>query len=96
MSGEILNGWNMTAGYTYTHSVDGEKQRSNTAQPLNMLRLSTTYRLPGNWHALTVGGAVNWQSDVYGAANRRSGVAPTAGSSPNRRGSISRPTAWSS
>ena len=70
VSGEILSGWNMTAGYTYTHSVDGEKQRSNTAQPLNMLRLSTAYRLPGNWHALTVGGAVNWQSDVYGAANR--------------------------
>ena len=70
VSGEILSGWNMTAGYTYTHSVNGEKQRSNTAQPMNMLRLSTAYRLPGNWHALTVGGAVNWQSDVYGAANR--------------------------
>jgi outer membrane receptor for ferric coprogen and ferric-rhodotorulic acid len=69
-SGEILDGWNMTAGYTYTHSVDGEKQRSNTAQPLNMFRLSTAYRLPGNWHALTVGGAVNWQSDIYRAANR--------------------------
>ncbi|GGK34568.1 outer-membrane receptor for ferric coprogen and ferric-rhodotorulic acid [Pseudomonas koreensis] len=70
VSGELLNGWNMTAGYTYTHSVNGEKQRTNTAQPLNMFRLSTAYRLPGNWHALTVGGAVNWQSDIYGASNR--------------------------
>lgn len=33
-------------------------------------RLSTAYRLPGNWNALTVGGAVNWQSDVYGNSNR--------------------------
>lgn len=70
VSGEVLDGWNITAGYTYTHSVDGKKQRSNTTQPLNMLRLSTAYRLPGNWHALTVGGAVNWQSDVYGSASR--------------------------
>jgi len=60
----------MTAGYTYTHSANGEKQRSNTNQPLNLFRLSTAYRLPGNWHALTVGGALNWQSDVYGNAKR--------------------------
>ncbi|RON69504.1 TonB-dependent siderophore receptor [Pseudomonas fluorescens] len=70
VSGEILNGWNMTAGYTYTHAANGEKQRSDTTQPLNMLRVSTAYRLPGNWQALTVGGAVNWQSDMYGNSNR--------------------------
>ncbi|VVO54273.1 Ferripyoverdine receptor [Pseudomonas fluorescens] len=70
VSGEVMAGWNMTAGYTYTHSANGEKQRANTSQPLNMLRLSTAYRLPGDWQALTVGGAVNWQSDVYRAANR--------------------------
>jgi outer membrane receptor for ferric coprogen and ferric-rhodotorulic acid len=70
VSGEVTAGWNMTAGYTYTHSANGEKQRANTNQPLNMLRLSTAYRLPGDWRALTVGGAVNWQSDVYRAARR--------------------------
>ena len=70
VSGEVMAGWNMTAGYTYTHSANGEKQRANTNQPLNMLRLSTAYRLPGDWQALTVGGAVNWQSDVYRAASR--------------------------
>ncbi|MHC8300006.1 TonB-dependent siderophore receptor [Pseudomonas sp. ZS1P83] len=70
VSGEVMAGWNMTAGYTYTHSANGEKQRSNTNQPLNMLRVSTAYRLPGNWQALTVGGAVNWQSDVLRTANR--------------------------
>ncbi|MDI2145275.1 MULTISPECIES: TonB-dependent siderophore receptor [unclassified Pseudomonas] len=70
VSGEIHDGWNMTAGYTYTHALNGEKNRTNTNQPLNMLRLSTAYRLPGAWSALTVGGAVNWQSDVYGNSNR--------------------------
>lgn len=70
LSGEVMTGWNMTAGYTYTHSVNGEKNRTNTTAPLNMFRLSTTYRLPGDWQALTVGGAVNWQSDIYRAASR--------------------------
>ncbi|MDI3274158.1 TonB-dependent siderophore receptor [Pseudomonas sp. AL03] len=70
VSGEVTAGWNMTAGYTYTHSANGEKQRNNINQPLNMLRFSTAYRLPGDWQALTVGGAVNWQSDVYRAARR--------------------------
>jgi len=70
VSGEVMAGWNMTAGYTYTHSVNGEKERNNTNQPLNMFRLSTAYHLPGEWQALTVGGAVNWQSDVYRAASR--------------------------
>ncbi len=70
LSGEIHDGWNMTAGYTYTHALNGEKNRTNTNQPLNMFRVSTAYRLPGDWSALTVGGAVNWQSDVYGNSNR--------------------------
>lgn len=70
VSGEVMTGWNMTAGYTYTHSLNGEKQRSNTNQPLNMLRLSTAWHLPGDWQALTVGGAVNWQSDIFRAARR--------------------------
>ncbi|RON02593.1 TonB-dependent siderophore receptor [Pseudomonas brassicacearum] len=70
VSGEVLQGWNLTAGYTYTHSVNGEHKRTNTAQPLNMLRVSTAYRLPGDWQALTIGGAVNWQSDIYGNSRR--------------------------
>ncbi|SDT60052.1 TonB-dependent siderophore receptor [Pseudomonas prosekii] len=70
VSGEVMTDWNMTAGYTYTHAANGEKQRANTTQPLNMLRISTAYRLPGDWHAMTVGGAVNWQSDIWGQSNR--------------------------
>lgn len=70
LSGEVLADWNVQAGYTYTHSVNGEKQRNNTAQPLNLLRTSTTYRLPGQWQRLTVGAGVNWQSDIYRYAAR--------------------------
>lgn len=70
VSGEVMTDWNMTAGYTYTHAASGDKQRANSAEPLNLLRVSTAYRLPGDWHALTVGGAVNWQSDIWGDSNR--------------------------
>lgn len=70
LAGEVTPDWNLTAGYTYTHSVNGEDKRTNTGQPMNLLRVASTYRLPGEWRNLTVGGAVNWQSDFYEFANR--------------------------
>ena len=73
VAGEIMPDWNLTAGYTYTHSVNGASKRNNTGQPLNLLKLSSAYRLPGAWRQLTVGGAVNWQSDFYDFGNRPTG-----------------------
>ncbi|NWE18792.1 TonB-dependent siderophore receptor [Pseudomonas sp. P7548] len=73
VSGEVMQDWNLTAGYTYTHSRNGDNQRANTSQPLNLLKVSTAYRLPGEWRDLTVGGAVNWQSDFYDLAGRPTG-----------------------
>ena len=70
VSGEVMRDWNLTAGYTYTHSRNGDNRRANTGQPLNLLKVSTAYRLQGEWRALTVGGAVNWQSDFYDFADR--------------------------
>jgi len=72
-SGEVLPDWNLTAGYTYTHALKGNKQRNVVDQPMNLLRVSTSYRLPGEWRGLTVGGAVNWQSDFYAFTNRPTG-----------------------
>ena len=79
LAGEVMPDWNMKAGYTYTHSVNGENKRNNTAQPLNLLRTSTTYRLPGQWQGLTVGASVNWQSDIYRYAARPVGRTSTGG-----------------
>jgi outer membrane receptor for ferric coprogen and ferric-rhodotorulic acid len=72
-SGEVMPDWNLTAGYTYTHSVNGSGNRNNTGQPLNLLKVSSAYRLPGAWRNLTVGGAVNWQSDIYDFSDRPTG-----------------------
>ena len=74
LAGEVMRDWNVMAGYTYTHSRNAEGKRMNTATPLNLVKLTTSYRLPGQWHAMTVGAAVNWQSDIYRAANRPTGA----------------------
>lgn len=67
VAGEVMAGWNMTLGYSYTHSLDAKHQRRNTAQPLNMVRWNSTYRVMDK---LTVGGSVDWQSDIYRSGNR--------------------------
>ncbi|WP_411380459.1 TonB-dependent siderophore receptor [Pseudomonas sp. MPB26] len=73
VAGEVLPDWNLSAGYTYTHSLNGSGKRNNTGQPLNLLKVSSAYRLPGAWRNLTVGGAVNWQSDIHEFGNRPTG-----------------------
>ncbi|WP_438282397.1 TonB-dependent siderophore receptor [Pseudomonas alabamensis] len=71
VGGEVLPGWQMTASYAYTHALTPEKTRRTPEQPLNLVRLSSTYQvLP----ALTVGGSLDWQSDKYRWANRPTGV----------------------
>lgn len=67
IGGEVMAGWNMTLGYSYTHSLDADKKRRNTTQPLNMVRLNTTYKV---MEQLTVGGSVDWQSAIYDSGNR--------------------------
>ena len=73
LAGELMRDLNMVAGYTYTHSRDGDGQRMNSTAPLNMVKVSSTYRLPGDWNGMTVGAAVNWQSDIYRGAYRPDG-----------------------
>ena len=71
VSGEVLPGWNVTGGYTYntteylkaTAATNGTPIR--TADPKRLLRLFTSYRLPGALDAWTVGGGVQAQSEIY-------------------------------
>jgi len=65
ISGEILPGWNIIGGYTYRESHDTDDNRVETNQPMNLFKLGTTYRLPGELNKLTVGGNMTWQSDIY-------------------------------
>ena len=61
--------WNLSFGYTYADPEYTEGDQSgegyNTAAyPRHLAKLSTTYRLPGAWKALTLGGAVRAQSEL--------------------------------
>lgn len=65
LSGELTPGWNLTLGATVLESKDGEGNEVNTTLPREMVRLFTTYTLPGEWNKLTIGGGVNWQGKTY-------------------------------
>lgn len=65
ISGELLPNWQLHAGYTYSRSRNRADERVSTTQPEQMFKLATTYRLPGDWHRLTVGGNMLWQSGTY-------------------------------
>ncbi|WP_347905839.1 TonB-dependent siderophore receptor [Pseudomonas purpurea] len=71
LAGEVLEGWNLSAGYTYSHTRDAEGNYVygsvlQTTAPQQVVRVFSTYRLPGEWENLTVGGGVNWQSEFFG------------------------------
>lgn len=65
VSGELAPGWQINAGIARTLGRDGNGDRINTTMPTTQATLFTTYRLPGSWQQLTIGGGVNWQNRVY-------------------------------
>jgi len=65
VSGEIARGWQIMGGYTYHAKRDAEDQLLNTPLPRRLLRIATSYRLPGDWSKLTVGGSLSYQSGIY-------------------------------
>lgn len=73
LAGELMPGWQMSAGYTYA-AAEYTKTQSATQQrgdrydsdtPYNLFKLFTTYRLPGELERWTVGGGIRSQSSAY-------------------------------
>jgi outer membrane receptor for ferric coprogen and ferric-rhodotorulic acid len=71
ISGEVLPDWQVGGGYTYTTTEYLKDTTTNTGNvirstdPKQMLRLFTSYKLPGELSKLTVGGGLQAQSDAY-------------------------------
>ena len=65
LTGRIAPGWNATAGYTQFRAKDGDGNDFNSIYPRRLLRVFTTYRLPGEWDKLTVGAGVNWEGRTW-------------------------------
>ncbi len=62
--GEVLTDWNVSASYSHSVTKDAERERIRTEAPANLVKLWTTYRLPGELQQWTIGGGMNWQSGV--------------------------------
>lgn len=72
--GELGRGWNASAGYTKFKATDVNGADVNSIYPRELLRVFTTYRLPGAWNSLTLGGGVNWQGTTYTYAQNSLGT----------------------
>ncbi len=85
VSGEVLPDWQVSAGYTYNYAKhrkpseyapigtlsSGERYATNL--PLNLFKLATSYRLPGDLNRWRVGGGLHVQSDIYTSAGIEQG-----------------------
>lgn len=75
LSGELLSGWQMAAGYTYNSNryindpqMQGKVFSEET--PRHMLRLWSNYQLPGDFNRWNVGGGVNYQGKLYNSISQ--------------------------
>jgi outer membrane receptor for ferric coprogen and ferric-rhodotorulic acid len=76
ITGEILPDWQITAGYTKVNasynndivnmtSIAANEKLDATLIPEKQFKLFTSYKMPGSWSGLTIGGGVTWQSETY-------------------------------
>ncbi|MBB3103650.1 TonB-dependent siderophore receptor [Azomonas macrocytogenes] len=66
VSGELTPGWNIQAGYTWmTIRRDDNNRKITTETPEHQFKAYTTYRLPGIFKKLTIGGGANYQGTTW-------------------------------
>lgn len=65
LAGELAPGWQIGAGYAYAPPKNRNGDRLQTTIPKATFKLFSSYRLPGAWDALTVGGNIKWQGTTY-------------------------------
>jgi len=64
-SGALARGWQIMSGYTYYSKRDAQGALLQPNYPRRLLRVATSYRLPGDWSRLTVGGSISYQGGIY-------------------------------
>lgn len=77
IQGEPLPGWQLSAGYSYVQAryVEGlnptnESRVFDTDYPEHMIKLSSTYTLPGKLDRFRLGASLYWQSRIYNQSLR--------------------------
>ncbi|WP_122209396.1 TonB-dependent siderophore receptor [Pseudomonas viridiflava] len=77
-SGEVLPGLQVFGGYTYNLLRNNGDAEVAYETPKHMLRLNTSYNLPGAWNRLTLGAGVSADSGYEVPFNDQLGVAGRA------------------
>ncbi len=62
VSGQPIQGWNLSLGWSNLSLEDADGNGLNRYVPHTMVRSFTSWTPQGAWNKLTLGGGVNWQS----------------------------------
>ncbi len=92
-SGQIVRQWNLSAGYSHTRSRNALGAPINTVIPRNLLRVFTSYRFGDN-ERYTVGGGVNWQSNLWNTAQKPTGSFNASGAPITSASRIGQGSIW--
>ena len=65
VSGEPIENLQLSFSYTQFKAEEANGDDFNTDMPRKLLKLYTSYNFSGAWHALTIGGGINWQDASY-------------------------------
>ncbi|MBX8541554.1 TonB-dependent receptor [Pseudomonas cichorii] len=77
-SGEVLPGLQVFGGYTFNRLNNSGDAEVAYETPKHMLRLNTSYNLPGAWNRLTLGAGVSADSGYSVPSNNQLGVSGRA------------------
>ncbi|WP_231104356.1 TonB-dependent siderophore receptor [Xanthomonas graminis] len=73
VSGELSEDWSASFGWSHFELEGPDGADLPTALPRTLVRVFSTYRLPGAWNRLSVGGVVNGQSASHAAVDGPNG-----------------------
>ncbi|MGE8496942.1 MAG: TonB-dependent siderophore receptor [Pseudomonas sp.] len=65
VSGELAADWQASASFSRNIVQDSQGKKLNTNVAQNTAKVFTTYTLRSIGNGLTVGGGINWQSEIY-------------------------------
>jgi TonB-dependent siderophore receptor len=92
IGGELLPGWQLTGSYVNNKNKTDVGIASAVGLPLvslaprHLVKIFTTYQLPGRFSQWTVGGGFNWQSSTYNSGSICTGTLNAASACKNDAG----------
>ncbi|MDO7836503.1 TonB-dependent siderophore receptor [Sphingobium sp. HBC34] len=80
MQGEVLPGWDISAGWSHFKATDADGNDVQAHQPRKVFRMATKYAFAGALDGFTVGGSSRWESrPPQEAANPATGLTEKVG-----------------